>query len=169
MITLLALASTVALSQSLPNQQNNMEGPATGVGLGAVAGTTSGLAVAWRPDPSKGFQATTGYGGKQGRFAANVDYIQTVWAFFSGDGSWIIPLYVGGGIRYRSQPVLEGLPTNNPGGMGVRLPLGVRVYPEDIRLDIFAEAGPAVQFSPEPSLAFDFGVGVRLWAGKPER
>ena len=169
MISIMALASTVALAQSLPNQQDNMEGPATGVGLGAVAGTTTGLAAAWRPNPSRAFQASTGYGGQQGRFALNVDYIQTVWALFSRDGSWIVPLYVGGGVRYRSQPAVDGLPTDSEGGIGVRLPLGVRVYPEDVRLDIFAEAGPAFQFTPEPTFALDFGVGVRLWAGKEER
>lgn len=168
MISILALVSTAALAQSLPNQQNNIEGPATGIGAGAVVGTPTGLALAWRPDPSKAVQAAAGYGGKQGSFGLNVDYVQTVWALFSGDGDWIMPLYVGAGVRYRGQS--DTVETEfDQNSVGVRLPVGIRVYPEDIRLDIFAEAGPAVHFLPAPTLAFDFGMGVRLWAGKTER
>ena len=168
MILTLTLVSAVSLAQSLPNKQDSMEGPATGVGVGAVVGTPSGLAVSWRPTPTKAIQAATGFSGQQGRFALNADYIHTVWAFFSGDGSWILPVYVGGGVRYRTAANDNDQRVADQSGFGVRLPVGLRVYPEDVRLDIFVEGAPAVHFMPAPTFAVDFGIGVRLWAGGTE-
>ena len=167
-MTLFGLFTATALAQSLPNQQNNMEGPATGFGVGAVVGTPSGLAISWRPNPSRAIQAATGFSGQQGRFALNADFVQTVWVLFNEDDSWILPLYVGGGLRYRA---LSGSPDQREAdqdGIGLRAPIGMRIYPEDIRLDIFAEVAPALHLRPEPTFAFDVGIGVRLWAGKPE-
>jgi hypothetical protein len=170
MMSLLLLGGSLALAQSrLPNQQNSMEGPATGFGVGAVVGTPSGLALSWRPSPTQAVQAATGFSGQQGRFAANIDYIRTVWAFFNADESWIFPLYVGGGIRYRTLTNDEDKREADQSGIGLRVPVGVRVYPEDTRLDLFAEVAPALHFSPSPTVAVDFGIGVRLWAGGKEK
>lgn len=169
MMSWLALAAGVVHAQSpLPNQDNGMEGPATGFGLGAVVGTPSGLAMAWRPDPAQAVQVATGFSGQQGRFALNADYVRTVWAFFSDDQSWILPLYVGAGVRFRTAADEANERTADQSGLGVRVPVGIRVYPEDVRLDIFAEAAPALHFAPAPTVAFDFGIGVRLWAGGKE-
>jgi len=169
MMSWLVLAAGLASAQSrLPNQQNNMEGPATGFGVGAVVGLPSGLAVSWRPSAAQAVQATTGFSGQQGRFALNTDYIRTVWAFFSDDQSWIVPVYVGGGVRFRSASDPDDERSADQSGFGVRVPVGVRVYPEDVRLDLFAEVAPALHFADSPTFALDFGVGVRLWAGGPD-
>jgi len=165
----LLLAVGIAHAQQrLPNQQNSMEGPATGFGVGGVVGTPSGLALSWRPDTKQAVQVATGFSSQKARFAMNVDYVRTVWAFFSKDQSWIMPLYVGGGARIRTADEELDPPAPTQTGMGVRLPVGLRVYPEDIRLDLFAEVGPALHIASEISYTFDFAVGVRLWAGGKE-
>jgi len=162
----LVLALGVAHAQHrLPNQQDSMDGPATGFGLGAVVGPPHGLAMSWRPSPAQAVQATLGFGGTQGRFAINTDYIRTVWAFFADDQAWVLPLYMGAGVRVRTdtEDSIEGGP--GEGGFGVRAPIGLRVYPEDVRLDIYIETAPALHFSPSPVFTMDFALGVRLWAG----
>lgn len=162
--TLLLATATWAQSR-LPNQTDSMEGPARGVGVGAVVGTPHGLSVAWRPSNAHAVQGAAGWSGQQGRFALNVDYVRTVWVFFNADQSWVLPVYVGAGGRFRTMEA-DTDRSADQSGFGVRAPIGLRAFPEDVRLDLFVEVAPALAFVPEPAFAIDFGIGVRLWAGE---
>ena len=125
-------------------------------------GTPTGLALAWRPDPSKAVQAAAGYGGKQGSFGLNVDYVQTVWALFSGDGEWIMPLYVGAGVRSGAERRRQTEFDQN--SVGVRLPVGIRVYPKTSASTSSPKPAPRALLPSPPGVRFWYR---RVpWAGK---
>lgn len=47
--------------------------------------------------------------------------------------------------------------------MGIRIPVGVSYEFPSAPFDVFGEIAPIVDLAPETELAFNAGVGVRVW------
>ena len=68
-----------------------------------------------------------------------------------------LPIYfgVGGLVRFRNHGE-----SNN---VGVRVPVGVSYIFDNAPIDIFAEVGPALDFSPSVHGEVTGGIGIRFW------
>jgi hypothetical protein len=68
-----------------------------------------------------------------------------------------LPVYVGVGAlgRFRNNGFADEA--------GVRIPVGISYMFDNCPVDIFAEMGPAILFTPEVKGGIDGGIGVRYW------
>ena len=82
------------------------------------------------------------------------DYLWHNYDLLRGLGEDRVPLYYGIGGRAKF-----GGDTR----LGVRGPLGISYMLENIPVDVFAEVGPLVDFTPKLRFGFTAGIGARLW------
>ena len=159
-----------AWAQTSPGQlPNTLEGPARGVGV--ALGTPTGLALSWRPSDAMAVQSAVGWSFQQDQFNANADYVITVAELPGPDDSIVFPAYIGAGARLRldgDDDDTSNTNTSDQSTFGLRIPAGLRMVPEDLRLDAFIEVAPVVVLFPDTQASLDFGLGFRFWLGPTE-
>lgn len=67
-----------------------------------------------------------------------------------------LPLYFGAGVRAKFRD-------NQDDRWGVRIPVGIAYLFEDAPVDVFLEAAPVIDFTPETRGSFNVSAGVRYW------
>jgi hypothetical protein len=106
-------------------------------------------------------QAAAGWSLTEGRLNINADYLYDITRIETPDTPGVAwPVYVGAGARLRLGAEGEGE------GLGVRVPVGMRLEPEDLRLDVYLEVAPVLLLLPETTVTFDAGLGARFYFGK---
>ncbi len=145
-----------AMAQSGP--PDFLRGTPAGFGAGLVVGSPSGLSLAWRMPGSTMVQAAVGWSLQENTLSANVDYVfdlTTIQQDSTPDISW--PVYMGAGGRVRM-----GV---DDAGLGARVPVGIRMEPHDLKLDVYMELAPFVMLVPYTDAGLDFNLGVRFYFG----
>ncbi len=154
------LAAPAAWAQQGP--PDFMVGEAHGFGAGLVVGSPSGVGLAWRPRDANMVQAAVGWSLDDDWLSANVDYLFDLTVIEQDSTPNIVwPVYLGAGGRLR---IGDG--KGQRSGIGARVPIGMRMEPTDLKLDVFIELAPFIMLLPETYAGVDFNLGVRMYFGR---
>jgi len=126
------------------------------LGLGFMLGEPTGANLKYWLSDVSALDAAVGVSLDQdANFACHADYL-----YHFHD---VVPLeedrlsiYLGGGPRFKAR-------NNRDDFFGVRTIVGVAYVFRDVPMDIFLEAGPIFDVSPDFELRFTAGVGARYW------
>jgi hypothetical protein len=142
---------------------------ASGVGVGVVAGSQTGLSLAWHPEGWNAFQAGVGWNLMEGRLDTSVDYLRTL-TVIRPSTSFHVPVYagLGGGLTIGMFGERSGLLRaflGQPRGMEVsaRAPLGASVFFDHLPVEIFGQVIPTLRVIPDTGLRIDAGLGARYY------
>lgn len=135
-------------SQSLPQDKK--------FGVGLMLGEPTGASLKyWLSDVS----AIDGVVGisldDKNNFAAHADYLYHLNDVIQLDQNRM-PIYFGGGPRFKVRDGKDDL-------FGIRAVAGVAYIFDDIPVDVFVEAGPVFDVSPDFEVRYTVGVGARFW------
>jgi hypothetical protein len=162
-VAALAAALPLTAAHAAKGPPPFLQGDANGIGAGLVVGTPSGLALAWKPRDRNMIQAELGWG-YEGRsphgdtgLHLNADYAFDL-SVIEQDSTPHIrwPVYMGiGGVLYAGSGT----------ALGARVPVGMRMEPVDLRLDVFIELAPVVMLVPATYAGVHFNLGLRYFFG----
>ena len=156
---LLVLSPTFARAQG-------PEGKSFGFGL--ILGDPFGATVKYWTSSQNALVGDIGGSGDFGNPRIQVDYLWHFNAFRSN----VVKMYAGPGLaigfgrEYSDFRYFRGEDQpNNPTtvGFGMRVMFGLNIIPRRLPLEIFAELGPLIEFSPGTGVALDGGVGIRFY------
>ena len=145
---LLAIGSIAFLQLTLGAQEHR-------IGAGVMLGEPTGPSVKYFLNQYNAIDAGLGWS-----FAGNnnvhihSDYLWHNYELLRDLGEDRVPIYYGIGGR-----VKFGGDTR----VGVRGPVGISYMLEQIPVDVFAEAGPVLDFTPSLRLGFTAAIGARFW------
>jgi hypothetical protein len=134
-----------------------LEGQPSGFGAGLTVGTILGLAGSWRPDVDSRWwtQAELGASAVNGGFHMAGDYLITIQQITTNaDADFRLDLAAGGGLRVQS---------DQDNMLGVRVPVGVTLVPNSIRIDGFVQLVPTLVLLPAPAVRLDANMGARFY------
>lgn len=138
--------------------------PQNGFGLGVVIGEPTGLSLAWQ-SPAQTIQSHLSWSLERNWIRVNVDYLKTV-AEIPTDGP-ALPLYVGIGGALAAHDDDWGDDNDwyddDYAAFGARIPLGMRLLPRQVPIDVFLEVAPVVYLIPSTDVDIDLGLGVRFY------
>ena len=155
---MIALLSTSLASAAPPPF---LQGPPAGLGIGLQVGTLSGLALALRPGGDLYIQGATNWSLTESRLNVEGDVLWTLTELVIPDTPQIrFPVYFGVGGRVHINQKNANWPDNT---VGVRLPVGMSVVPNNTSVDTFIELAPVLLFYPDIEVTMDFTLGVRLY------
>jgi hypothetical protein len=146
-----------AAAQAAPGPPPFLQGDAHGIGAGLVVGTPSGLALAWKPRDRNMVQAELGWGYEAHGLHLNADYAFDLTVIDQDETPGIRwPVYMGiGGVLHAGPGV----------ALGARVPVGMRMEPAGLKLDIFIELAPMVMLLPSTYTGVHFNLGLRYFFG----
>ena len=158
----IALAAAQDFDSSMPER---LEKPPEGLGLGLVVGDPNGVALSSRKDASGWYQMGLGWSFVEGRFSMNADQVWTLYTIPAAEaGGPTFPLYAGIGGRVRLGEVdRDGWVDIDRWNVGVRIPMGVVMYPEQTGIDIFVEVAPTLLLVPKTAVGMGVGMGARFY------
>jgi len=139
-----------------------------GVGLGLILGEPTGLALAWRPERGRStIDAALAWSVPDDRFHVHADWLLTLATYRDPEApTFSIPFYAGLGPRVRVG--WESDRESDAALLGVRIPFGVSILPDEFPLDGFVEVVPVLTLYPETSLDLDAAIGARVFLGRRE-
>jgi hypothetical protein len=152
----------------------DLEGRPQGVGVGVALGEPAGLALSFRPDADQAVHVVTGWSFVDQRLHAAVDWTRTAHAWTAESTPNLrYPLYIGLGASVRAG---GGSPGGSPGrgrantdpdatGLGLRVPVGLLLQPQELRLDLALELAPRIGVLPSFGLGFEGAVVARYYLG----
>lgn len=153
-----ALCLLAASPASAADTPSALQGPPDGLGLGLQAGEPSGLAWALRSGDEAKLQGAVGWSMPKERIHISVDYVMDLQVFDVPDTAAVMPLYVGLGGRAR----VDGSRDEST-GLGVRVPVGMAVEPQNTAVDIFLELAPGIGLFPATDFFVDGALGARVY------
>lgn len=130
-----------------------------GVGFGVILGEPTGLSLAWRPEGR--LWVDGGLAWSFPSFAQlHVDACFDIGDFRTADlPDMHFPVWIGAGPRFRVGSG-SGYDAFN---MGIRIPIGMGFWHDDIPIEGFLELAPGVGVVPGTEFIFDAGVGARFF------
>jgi hypothetical protein len=149
------LAHTVATAQA---QSEGVEkGP---LGLGIIVGEPTGVSAKLYLDDDTAVDAALGSAVVSGGLQAHADYLLHPW-ILTDESSFVLPAYVGGGIR-----ILDGGGGRSESEfhLGIRAVVGMLFDFKSIPLDVFVEVAGVVDYV-FSDVADDEGIGFGLNGG----
>lgn len=128
-----------------------------GVGVGVILGAPTGLSGAWRPEGRSTAVAGLAWNFTERKLHVHADYLFTVYDMRVPEAPTVgFPIYVGGGARIRAGGT-DGF------DLGLRIPIGVNIMPDELPIDGFIELVPVVGLFPDTELGFEGGLGARVF------
>jgi hypothetical protein len=133
-------------------------------GFGFVFGEPTGFTWRYRIDYVHSFAGSIGFI-PEDRTRINIDY---QWHHHT-DPSFAFHFGIGGtfGLGNSDYVVFHDnsgyFNTHRELGFGVRVPLGITIFPARTPLDIFFEVAPVLAVAPEIGIGLDAGVGMRIY------
>lgn len=165
----------ITLHHALAAPPPALQGPAEGLGIGLVAGSPSGLSLAYRPGGDTYLQFAAGWSldlddddnnNDVGRFHLNADYLYTITKLtIPEEPSLVFPFYVGLGarFRFRGDDQIDDNDDGQDSSLGLRVPIGIGLTPANFSMDVFLELVPNLILFPETDFGFDAGIGARFY------
>jgi hypothetical protein len=139
---------TAQESQSLPQDKT--------FGIGLMVGEPTGASLKWWLSDVSAIDAVVGVSlDDDADFAAHADYVYHFNDLVQLDRNRM-PVYIGAGPRFKVRDRRDDL-------FGIRAVGGVAYIFDDIPVDVFFEAGPVFDVSPDFEVRFTAGVGARYW------
>lgn len=154
----LAIVALSLLSSSSRSGALDLRGgsPDRGLGLGVILGEPTGFSLKYWLSDVSAVDAAVGWSfDGETDFHVHGDYLHHLFDLFPVKGRRL-PLYFGGGLRYKHRDGREDL-------FGFRGVVGVSYLVPDIPLDIFLEAGPILDVTPDFEVRHTVGIGARYW------
>ena len=145
---------SVTMTGLTPGSAHAQPGTETGgtFGLGAMLGEPSGVSVKiWNNQRSAfGIGAAWSLTGDEESLYMNADYLIHDW--FTDTENLAFYYGLGGRIIFTDDP-----------NIGVRVPLGLNFVFDEIPFDLFVEAAPILDVSPDVELAGNGAAGIRYY------
>jgi hypothetical protein len=173
----LLLATPPALAQSvwLTERPPFAPGPIpdatsfTGLGLGVIVGEPTGLSGIRRMESGNAIDGAVAWSIPDARLHLHADFLHEFLTF--SDPTWpgvLMPLYLGLGARFRLGFDASDADAPRSSVLGVRVPVGFSVIPDEYPLDAFIEVAPTVGLWPATRLDLDAGFGVRFFFNRKD-
>jgi hypothetical protein len=135
---------------------------APGLGLGLTLGEPVGVTASYRLDDRVAVQGQLGWSFGQRQAHMSIDGIFDVLEIPSDDAmGFTYPIYMGAGLRLRAGHP-KGAPGRPGATLGLRLPVGVGVIPDDSPVEVFFELAPVLVFVPYAAGGVDAALGGRV-------
>lgn len=132
-------------------------------GIGLTLGDPTGVSGKYWLGEETAVDAAAAWSLDDDRFNLHADYLlhsfdrtkqeQTPWAFHYG---------IGARVRFPEDNNGKGN-DDDDATIGVRVPLGLDVYPSRLPLEFFLEIAPVMDLAPETDLDIEFGIGARFY------
>lgn len=145
------LALLALLSPALAQDQ--------GFGIGIVLGEPTGVSLGIGLNQAGSLQSHIAWSLGRDALRANLDYLYSPVTKPVPDGGFSLGFYVGGGVVV----AVEDDGPRADVGLGVRVPIGLKLLPNGAPVDVFAEVAPGVYLLPYTDMLVEGGIGVRYW------
>ncbi len=122
-------------------------------GVGVILGVPTGINLNFE-SKSNAINSTLSWGVPD-VFYFSLGYHENFRIETSEDIEGIFRVYVGGGFLFKV--------TRVDARMGVKMPLGMKFFFENVPIDIFAEVSPGIHLIPETSALVEGAVGIRFY------
>lgn len=148
---LLVMGALISLKPDPVKTQPNSDNGGN-FGVGVMFGEPTGVSVkSWNNDRSAfGIGAAWSLGGRNEALHVHADYLMHSW--FSDAEGLAFYYGIGGRIIFADDP-----------NIGVRVPLGLNYVFKEVPFDLFAEAVPIIDFTPDTEFAGNGAVGIRYY------
>jgi len=124
-------------------------------GVGLMLGEPTGASLKYWLSDVSAIDSVVGLSFEDDNFSIHADYL-----YHFNDVVQLeenrLSLYVGGGPRYRARDHKDDL-------FGIRAVGGVAYSFDEIPVDIFFEAGPVFDLTPDAKVRYTVGIGARFW------
>lgn len=155
-LSLVLLALALGPSSALIAQETQTLPKERTFGAGLMVGEPTGASLKYWLSDVSALDAVIGVSLDDGNdFAAHADYL-----YHFNDVIDLtknrMALYVGGGPRFKVQDHGDDI-------FGIRTVAGLDYIFDDIPVDVFLEAGPVFDLSPDAEVRYTVGVGARFW------
>ena len=167
---LLALALTVNPKTAVATESVQLADAPTGLGIGVILGEPTGLSMIVRNQSAMATSAAMAWSVPESKLQLHGDLqFKMVNIHDPNAPSMSFPLHTGIGLRLRlaGNPGADNFtgPADLPVQIGVRMPLGLSLLPDDYPLDAFIELVPVIGIFPATNFDLDAAIGFRAFFG----
>ena len=142
------MSALLALSMNAAAQEHRL-------GAGMMLGEPTGASIKYFLNEENAIDGGIGWSFTgDNNLHIHSDYLWHNYDLFADVGGDRMPIYYGIGARAKF-----GGDTR----VGIRGPVGVSYMLENIPVDVFAEAGPILDFTPGLRISFTAAIGARFW------
>jgi len=168
---LLALTLTAPPKTAAATESVQLADSPSGLGIGVILGEPTGLSMIVRNQGAMATSAAMAWSVPESKLQLHGDLqFKMVNIHDPNAPSMSFPLHTGIGLRLRlaGNPGADNFtgPADLPVQIGVRMPLGLSLLPDDYPLDAFIEIVPVIGIFPATNFDLDAAIGFRAFFGK---
>ena len=170
LITFLGLALTASPANAEGVASVRLAESPTGVGLGVIVGEPTGLSMVVRNESAMVTAAAMAWSVPESKLQLHGDMLFGLLTVHDPNAPNVaFPIYTGVGLRLRlaGDPSADNFtgPSDLPVQIGLRMPVGISLLPNDFPLDAFVELVPVIGVFPTTNFDLDAALGFRAFFG----
>lgn len=132
-------------------------------GLGLMLGDPTGVTGKYWLDEKSAVDAAAAWSLNDEDFNLHVDYLVHSFEKLKEEpAQWAFHYGIGARLRFPEDNNGNGN-ENDDATLGVRVPLGLDLYPSKLPLEFFIEVAPVMDLVPDTDFDMEFGLGARFY------